>query len=145
MKAGLFRSKIYTRRCSETLTRPEEHWSLRPRYLDAQVADSFHFAGKLIKMLNIRSTHAASSAESTKPIVIMSPTAVVHLEYDLDLSPSQNGWTRFVCISDTHARSFPVPPGDVLLHSGDLTNTGTYQEFELTMNWLYGLPHKNKM
>ena len=55
-------------------------------------------------------------------------------------------WTRFVCISDTHSstRAF-VPDGDVLLHSGDLTNTGELEAFENTVDWLCSLPHKQKM
>lgn len=88
------------------------------------------------------------------PHTLVSPSARVHLEYDpADIPPipstSADGepcqWTRFVCISDTHARRFPVPPGDVLLHSGDLTNTGKVKEFRTTMEWLYGLPHPVKM
>lgn len=80
-------------------------------------------------------------------IVLKSPTEIVHLEYtpgELPPKPSDE-WTRFVCISDTHSRSFDVPDGDVLLHSGDLTNTGTVSGFEITMEWLYKLPHKTKM
>ncbi len=61
------------------------------------------------------------------------------------LPPKPEGWTRFVCISDTHSMTFPVPDGDVLLHSGDLTNTGTLFDFQKTMTWLTGLPHKHKM
>ena len=38
-----------------------------------------------------------------------------------------------------------MPDGDVLLHSGDLTNTGTVDDFKKTMKWLYNLPHKIKM
>ena len=88
----------------------------------------------------------AAPAALPFPVVIASSTAVIHLEYELEsLEPPPSGWTRFVCISDTHTRSFPVPPGDVLLHSGDLTNTGTYREFQTTMDWLCGLPHKVKM
>ena len=48
--------------------------------------------------------------------------------------------TRFVCISDTH-NSFPgagfkLPPGDVLIHAGDLTNQGSYAELEKTVRWI---------
>ncbi|KAJ3877547.1 Metallo-dependent phosphatase-like protein [Lentinula edodes] len=81
-------------------------------------------------------------------VTLRSPQSknIVYLEYDLsNLPPSSPGHTRFVCISDTHTRRFPVPDGDVLLHSGDLTNTGTLQEFERTMNWIYELPHKVKI
>ena len=67
--------------------------------------------------------------------------------YDLTRPPRHPGpgWTRFVCVSDTHAFSFPVPPGDVLLHAGDLTATGTLAELELTIEWLKGLPHYTKL
>jgi hypothetical protein len=65
---------------------------------------------------------------------------------DLALPPRPSDeWTRFVRISDTHSRAFDVPDGDVLLHSGDSTNTGTTAEFQKTMSWLYGLQHKIKM
>jgi 3',5'-cyclic AMP phosphodiesterase CpdA len=79
---------------------------------------------------------------------LRSLTAIVHLEYDpaaLEPVPSSEEWTRFVCISDTHARNFDVPPGDVLLHSGDLTRMGRQEEFAKTMEWLYALPHKVKV
>ena len=36
--------------------------------------------------------------------------------------------TRFVCISDTHGRHAGIkhiPPGDVLIHAGDFTDTGS--------------------
>jgi hypothetical protein len=59
--------------------------------------------------------------------------------------PSPEEWTRFICISDTHCRTFDVPAGDVLLHSGDLTMTGTKNQFSTTMEWLYTLPHKIKV
>ena len=40
--------------------------------------------------------------------------------------------SRFVCLSDTHARtdrmSHDVPPGDVLLHAGDFTNVGKVKD-----------------
>jgi len=79
-----------------------------------------------------------------------SSTAIVHYEYSLsDIPPKpaeeKGQWTRFVCISDTHCRTFPVPEGDVLLHSGDLTNTGTLHEMETTIEWIRSLPHPLKI
>ncbi|KAG6905539.1 hypothetical protein DXG01_002087 [Tephrocybe rancida] len=73
--------------------------------------------------------------------------SVVHLEYDPQCLPASPGpeWTRFVCISDTHSRQFHVPDGDVLLHSGDLTNLGLEEEFKDALEWLYSLPHKIKI
>jgi hypothetical protein len=75
-------------------------------------------------------------------------TSVVQLEYFDKKGPSPKpgaNWTRFVLLSDTHTCTFPVPDGDVLLHSGDLTQMGTLKELETTMEWLYALPHPVKM
>ncbi|CDO68638.1 hypothetical protein BN946_scf184996.g69 [Trametes cinnabarina] len=72
--------------------------------------------------------------------------AVVHASYDLTFLPKHpgEGWTRFVCISDTHSHLFHVPPGDVLLHAGDLSRHGTLKDLEVTLNWMKGLPHPAK-
>lgn len=88
-----------------------------------------------------------STEQNTVPSTISSDTAVVHTQYDMDNVPTVPGpgWTRFICISDTHSRTFQIPPGDVLLHGGDLTQTGTFKQFESTVNWLKGLPHPKKM
>ncbi|KZT06465.1 Metallo-dependent phosphatase, partial [Laetiporus sulphureus 93-53] len=76
-----------------------------------------------------------------------SATAIVHLEYDSTNPPPVPSphWTRFVCISDTHSRMVHVPPGDVLLHSGDLTMVGRYSDFQRTIEWLGDLPHPRKI
>lgn len=71
--------------------------------------------------------------------------------------------SRFVCISDTHAKTdFVVPDGDVLsklfmlnvlyhlcliwllplVHAGDITRKSTFQEFAQTIQWLSTLPHR---
>ncbi|TFK18605.1 Metallo-dependent phosphatase [Coprinopsis marcescibilis] len=91
---------------------------------------------------------------SVETIVIRSADAVVHLEYDpatllpldrMEYCSEDEQWTRFVCVSDTHGNAFPIPDGDVLLHSGDLTDYGTLEEFTTIMEWLYELPHKTKI
>ncbi|KAG6897840.1 hypothetical protein C0992_010328 [Termitomyces sp. T32_za158] len=56
-----------------------------------------------------------------------------------------SGWTRFVCISDTHSRPFPVPDGDVLLHSGDLSSWGYPSQVDMTLKWLQELNHPAKI
>ncbi|KAH9900966.1 Metallo-dependent phosphatase [Cubamyces lactineus] len=72
--------------------------------------------------------------------------AVIHDRYDLTFLPRHPGpgWTRFVCISDTHSHTFHVPPGDVLLHAGDLSRHGTLKDLEVTLNWMKELPHPAK-
>ena len=56
-------------------------------------------------------------------------------------------WTRFICISDTHGRQakLPVPEGDVLLHSGDMTAWGLPEQLEEMAGWLQSQPHPVKM
>lgn len=44
--------------------------------------------------------------------------------------------TRIVCISDTHNQTPKLPPGDVLIHAGDLTNQGSYSELKKTVEWI---------
>ncbi len=50
---------------------------------------------------------------------------------------------RVVCISDTH-NNIPehVPPGDLLIHAGDMTNDGSVAEIQKQIDWLASLPHK---
>ena len=50
-----------------------------------------------------------------------------------------------VCISDTHNSQPDVPDGDVLIHAGDLTQSGTLVEIERAVGWLRGLPHRYKI
>ncbi len=54
---------------------------------------------------------------------------------------------RIVCISDTHNcnRQIDVPDGDLLIHSGDATITGTVEEIKLFSKWFALLPHKHKI
>lgn len=59
------------------------------------------------------------------------------------------GYTRFVCVSDTHAQSgacaMDVPAGDVLVHAGDFTVTGTLDECRRFGAFLARLPHRRKL
>jgi Icc-related predicted phosphoesterase len=54
---------------------------------------------------------------------------------------------KIVCISDTHNcnEQVPVPDGDVLIHSGDATVSGTATEIEAFANWFRELPHRHKI
>ncbi|KIL66547.1 hypothetical protein M378DRAFT_160538 [Amanita muscaria Koide BX008] len=96
----------------------------------------------------LKSQHPLSE-QTDAPISIHTADAIVHLEYECGQEPpkppSEDRWTRFVCISDTHCEECPVPDGDVLLHSGDLTHTGGLREVKETMAWLYSLPHQVKI
>lgn len=52
---------------------------------------------------------------------------------------------RIVCISDTHNMQPRVPDGDILLHAGDLTDKGTFEELQAQLHWLNSLPHTRKI
>lgn len=45
---------------------------------------------------------------------------------------------KVVCISDTHTKIPPqaLPKGDILIHAGDLTNTGSRAQIQQTIDWL---------
>ena len=58
--------------------------------------------------------------------------------------------TRFVCVSDTHnARpadgAFALPPGDVLIHAGDLTKQGTLAELRKAVEWIAAADYEIKI
>jgi predicted phosphodiesterase len=54
---------------------------------------------------------------------------------------------KIVCISDTHNcnEQIAVPDGDLLIHSGDATSTGTTTEIRRFNRWFAGFPHKYKI
>ncbi|MBP6002900.1 MAG: metallophosphatase domain-containing protein [Pyrinomonadaceae bacterium] len=54
---------------------------------------------------------------------------------------------RVVCLSDTHNcnEQIAVPDGDLLIHSGDATSTGTVGEIARFNTWFAALPHKTKI
>lgn len=54
---------------------------------------------------------------------------------------------RIVCLSDTHDLhgQLEVPDGDLLLHAGDATMSGTPQQIEEFDAWLARQPHRHKV
>lgn len=50
-----------------------------------------------------------------------------------------------VCISDTHNRQPELPYGDILIHAGDLTQSGSLEELQTTIKWLRSQPHPHKV
>lgn len=54
---------------------------------------------------------------------------------------------RIVAISDTHGlhRHLQVPPGDILVHAGDMTGRGQLDQVADFNEWLGGLPHRHKV
>lgn len=53
---------------------------------------------------------------------------------------------RIVCLSDTHGNvELEVPPGDLLLYTGDHSKAGNRQELERSADWLRSLSHRHKV
>jgi 3',5'-cyclic AMP phosphodiesterase CpdA len=52
---------------------------------------------------------------------------------------------RLFCISDTHNTHPVLPPGEILIHAGDLTEIGSFDEVQAELNWLSDQPHKYKV
>lgn len=53
---------------------------------------------------------------------------------------------RVVCLSDTHDGIVDnVPEGDLLIHAGDLTNSGTATAIQKQIDWLASLGHEHKV
>lgn len=71
--------------------------------------------------------------------------------------PHEAARIRLVCISDTHTLKPPttsatastkdvaLPPGDVLIHAGDLTNDGSLSAIHDQVSWLSSLPYEHKI
>jgi Icc-related predicted phosphoesterase len=53
---------------------------------------------------------------------------------------------RIVCISDTHNKhkEIDLPEGDILIHAGDFTNRGTFEEVVTFSNWLAEIKDRYK-
>ena len=54
---------------------------------------------------------------------------------------------KIVLVSDTHGvhDSIRIPHGDLLIHAGDLSPSGTDREIAAAANWLGSLPHRYKI
>ncbi|KAH8778396.1 Metallo-dependent phosphatase-like protein [Diaporthe sp. PMI_573] len=50
-----------------------------------------------------------------------------------------------VCVSDTHNSQPVLPNGDILIHAGDLTQSGSFGETQAALDWLKSQPHRHKI
>lgn len=64
-----------------------------------------------------------------------------------DLPVFASKTVRIVCISDTHGEdpSARLPPGDIFIHAGDLTDGGSLPELEKAYRWISMLPYRVKV
>lgn len=63
----------------------------------------------------------------------------------LPTATAKTSSVRIVCISDTHNKQPTVPLGDILIHAGDLTENGSFEEVQNGLTWLSSQPHKYKI
>jgi len=62
--------------------------------------------------------------------------------------PSNADTVRIVCISDTHnihGSLPPLPAGDLLVHAGDLSQSGSIEEMNAALDWMTVQPHLHKI
>lgn len=107
-----------------------------------------HHAADSLNICTVRLSESQHSCQCNSNLHYpfeMLETATAKVYSELIPSHPGNGWTRFVCISDNHSRKFSVPPGDVLLHAGDLSSWGEFSHLKKTIDWLKSLDHPTKM
>ena len=84
------------------------------------------------------------------PLLFLARRVYAWTQYPVPSPPTHSSPTdiRVVCISDTHnthGTQPPLPPGDILLHAGDLTQSGTLLELCDALAWLSVQPHLVKI
>lgn len=52
---------------------------------------------------------------------------------------------KVVCVSDTHNNQPDLPSGDILIHAGDLTENGSFDEVQAGITWLSSQSHPFKI
>ncbi|KAL4738469.1 Metallo-dependent phosphatase-like protein [Aspergillus similis] len=69
----------------------------------------------------------------------------VHGQRSAALRKKTDNPVHVVCISDTHNTKPSLPDGDILIHAGDLTQSGTREELQKQIDWLDSQPHRYKI
>jgi calcineurin-like phosphoesterase family protein len=82
-----------------------------------------------------------SSINSFSPINSHIPATMAETQPQV----SAGNKISIVCLSDTHLKCPQVPDGDLLLHAGDFTSRGKFDEMQAQLDWLGALPHRHKV
>ena len=66
---------------------------------------------------------------------------------DMTMAAKGRGYLRVICLSDTHNQhsGITLPEGDVLIHAGDGTGGGTYDEVERFLAWFGAQPFAHRI
>ena len=59
----------------------------------------------------------------------------------------KEGDIRVVCISDTHMKheKLQIPDGDILVHTGDFSSLGRWDDIKRFADWFATRPHQHKI
>lgn len=66
------------------------------------------------------------------------------LRYIIPAQPLSDA-VSVVCVSDTHNSQPDLPHGDILIHAGDLTQSGSLEEVQAAIDWLRSQTHQHKI
>eukprot|EP00117_Sycon_ciliatum_P044995 scpid86193/ scgid2541/ Metallophosphoesterase domain-containing protein 1; Adult brain protein 239 len=114
-----------------TPMRPDDVWSSEAGQFVLEHRSSPHLAWEMYR--------------EVCPVQAMADTPVS----DPFNQPCQEGYTRFVCISDTHGMhgclQTRLPWGHVLLHAGDFSHFGRRREVQDVNDFFAQLPHEHKV
>ena len=70
----------------------------------------------------------------------------LYLRGSSHILPPEDQCIRVLCIADTHChKPTSLPPADLLIHAGDLTNDGTAAQVQDQIDWLAKLDYKYKI
>ena len=69
-------------------------------------------------------------------LVFAISSAIYKLRHPVKTSAESPDSIEVICISDTHNLQLILPAGDLLVHAGDLTTNGTFQELQKQVDWL---------
>ncbi|KAJ7487388.1 metallophosphoesterase domain-containing protein 1 [Mycena galericulata] len=95
-----------------------------------------------------RASPSAWTRLSSSPALYLAQTVYQRTTHIRSAQLDEPSPIRVVCISDTHNthHSQPrLPAGDILIHAGDLTQSGSAAEVADALAWLSSQPHAHKL
>ncbi|KAG6015379.1 hypothetical protein E4U54_003586 [Claviceps lovelessii] len=139
--------------CRESVKSPmRSSGRIKPIPRQPQIQQDQHRAAQHLEHLNIKHQSSIRIRLSRKRQVANALLKAHQANTSAASNPSTSpastpstGSVRVVCLSDTHNTRPSVPPGDILIHAGDLTENGSFEEVQSGLRWLSGQPHRHKI